>query len=727
MAKAYTKKKNVAKPLSAEVADTTVETKVVDPKETERLEKLSNLADLQTKAMRMFQSASDARKKFDWEWLTRDLFRRGYMFSRYNSQSKTVILNNKSKSMIPINLVNTQLRIVRNQVTSFRPKWEVLPRSSSKESIVNARYSQRLLDYYYDKLNIRSKCKKVVTQGLTYSVGGPFEIGFDPDADNGNGEVYLWNLDTYDFYVDPLAQTLEEAEFCFKAVRTSIDKIKANPSYTFVEDVHLGNSQLAASEYKQFLIQALSPMTGARSEHEEGEILKVLYLKVRITEGNKEGIKKELEESGEDSGDLFLGEVLIRKVTYLDRLYVPLRVELLRRSDFPFVLYLADVEPTSLYGEGWMKHLIPANRVVNALESSIFDYNYKYAKGRLAVPKNSGVRIVTNNHGDIIEYNPGATPPTAINLASLPNSYQVQIDNMRRYIEDMGGAHDVSVGRIPTGIRSGVGIAELKAADATNSADLVDSMEEFLIEVGQKILREIAKNYDIPRVIKALGKGGNPEHFAVIGEKGSKGRKDKKQVKIGSDIFNLAVIGDDAEIRVTIGSWLAYTKSAQFDKLKDLFDSGVIDQKTFLEHAEFNDVDSIIESTRKSELLSKFRGTPAQETGPTDEEIAEQENFQMLQEGKTPEALPEDNHYVHLIVHQEAIGQLGNPILEAHMTQHEKFIRDGIGKQVNQYAGKPQQAVAPSAPMPEEEMLMQALQGAGMPQQEGQVSTGAIQ
>lgn len=685
--------------------------------------------ELVTKAKRLFQGCYDARRRYDWEWLSRDLFRRGYQFSRYNNSTKTVVLSSTDQIRIPINLLWAQMRIIKNQVTSFRPKWEVVPSGLSQEAATNARYSGKLLDYLFDKLNLRSMIKETVIQGLMYSVGGPWEVGYDPDGDNGNGEVYIWLRDTYDFYMDPIATSSYDAEYCFTAVRRPLEMVKNNPHYNFIEPLSHGESRLAASEYKQFLIQALKMNVMTSNEGEdEGVILKELWVKIRVNKDNKADLTKELTDNDQDTKDLRLGETLIRVVTYLDIVQDPLRVRLLRTNDFPFELYRADTNPMEFYGESWAKHVIPMNRVLNALESSVFEYNYKYAKGRLVIDKQSGVRIVTNRHGDIIEKNPGAEV-TSLPLQPLPQSYELQINNMIRYIEDIGGAHDISFGRIPTGIKSGTGIAELKTADSTNQQDLVDNLEDFLVRVGKKVLRVIAENYDVPKIIKALGKGGDAKYFAVVGESG-KNRKNKTQVKIGADVLDLAVIGRDNEVRVSIGSWLAYTKSAQQDKLQEYYQIGLIDQKTALENMEFGDIDNVVKRTREEELLKKYRGTPAQEGMPSDEEIAEQENFQMIQEGKTPEALPEDEHNIHIIVHQEALGLQGNPIVEAHIDQHMRYLQNqpaepritpalpegemGMGQP--EPTNQPQTEMAPpptNQPSPEEMALMQSIQGMG--------------
>lgn len=629
--------------------------------------------ELRAQAVDLARQTADARRRYDWEWLTRDLYRRGYMFSSYDPNTHNVIISSDTQIKIPINLVWSQMRVIRNQVTSFRPKWEVLPTGKSEESLTNARYSGRLLDYYYDRLGLRKKLKEIVTQGLMYSVGGPWQIIYDPMADNGEGAVKIFLWDTYDFYVDMNATALEEAEFCFTAIRRPLSEIKTNPDFTFYEALDMGESRVAQSEYKQFLIQALRYQQQVTNSKNETAIQKEFWWKIRVSESNMKELAKELEENKQDSKDLKVGEILMRVIHYLDILEDPLRVQLLRRSDFPFEIYQADINPVELYGESWIKHIIPPNRALNALESSVFQFHWKMAKGRLRIDKNSGVRMINNEHGAIIEANRGAQIES-IHIDPLPNSYSTQIENMRRYIEDLGGAHDISMGRIPTGVKSGVGLAELKQADATNQNDLVDNLEDFLVRVGKKVLKEIATNYDVPKVIKALGKSGDPEHFAVIGEQFSSGRKNKKMVKIGTDEFDLAKIGADNEITVKIGSWLAYTKSAQEEKLKELYDGKVIDQKTFLEHLEFNDVQNIVDRTREEAMLDKMSTTPAVGGGGvSDQEIAAQENIMMVDENRTDVVpLPTDAHSVHLAIHQE---YANNDIVSKHMEKHEQMMR----------------------------------------------------
>ena len=805
------------------------------------------------KAAAVVKSMVEDRRRYDSEWMTRDLFRRGYQFSNYNSTSRTISIASRSSVKVPINLTWAQMRSIRNQVTSFRPKWETLPKGKNQEAMANARYSGRLLDYYYDRLGLRHMVKETVTQGLVYSVGGPWQVGYDPHADNGKGEVFIWLLDPYDFYIDSSATCIEDAEFCCKAVRRPLDEVRNNPEFSFYDDTLSGESRMAVSEYKQFLLQTLKQTQTGKAEEEEGVIVYEVYTKERVNEVNKEKLAQELRENKQDASKLRVGEVLMRNVFYVDSLMDPLKVQLLRRSDFPFVSYHADINPKEFYGESWIKHLIPVNRLLNALESSVFEYNYRYGKGRFVLDKNSGVKLISNRHGDFIEVNPGHQV-TSVALSPLPASYAQQISNCWRYLEDIGGSHDIcvsddsealtkegwkkreelkvgediytinpetldgewneiktlhqfekkdeslykienknisalvtenhrwlvktekgvkfvktpelnedsfiplktgfvdkdklsitrerytgtvwcpetknstwmmrrngkvcftgnSLGRIPAGVKSGVGIAELKAADATNQSDLVDNLEDFLVNVGKKVLNEIADNYSIPKLVKDLGMGGKVSHFAIVGEEAGSKRQKQDVVKIGVDQLPLAVIGKDSEVRVTVGSWLAYTKSAREEKLKELFSVGLLDQRSVLEHLEFSDIDNIVQQTREEGVLSKQRKqAPPGEEGVSDEEIARSENQMMLGGQEVPVEIT-DNHNIHRIVHQEALGMMGNPLVETHISEHDQLLKAGPKEGVRDMMS--QSAPAPSAAgMPAPEGVPQGPPGPGGP------------
>lgn len=603
--------------------------------------------------------AKDSRRRYDYEWMVRDLYRRGYHFSRYQPSTQTIFITSRQQARIPINITLAQMRSIRNQVTSFRPKFETLPKNTTTESTTQARYSGKLLDYYFDHLNLKKKIKETVIQGLQYSVGGPWQVIYDEDKK----EINIWLVDPFDFYFDPLAEELEDAEYCIKAVRRPLTEVIYNQDFDKEarKEITGGEGRLAVSEYKQFMLQALKYTSSFDRQEAPTVILFEGYFRIR----NKE-----------------TGKAHLRKIVWTDQNITPLVYEDLDTNEYDFIIYHADINPKEILGESWMKHVMPINRVIDALESSVYDYNYRVAKGRIVVDKDSGVRSISNIHGEIIEKNRGAEV-RALDMPSLPIATAMQIERMNRYIEDIGGAHDASLGRVPAGVKSGIGIAELKQADATSQDDLVDNLEDFLTSVAKKMLKKIAQNYSKQQVVQDLGyREEDAKYFAVIGEKHFKKPKideviagHENQVKIGPDWLDIAVIGEDNNVRVTIGSWLGYTKEMMQEKLLKLFQLGAIDQKTFLTLWEFGDVSKIVQQTRTEMLLKAALKQKPGEVPQVDPYV---ENDMMVQEGKGIMPDQHDDHWVHVAVHQEALGLGRDDLVGKHIAAHQMMMGEPV-------------------------------------------------
>lgn len=619
-----------------------------------------------------FQSASDSRRNYDQEWLGRNLFWRGYMFSRYLPQTQTVVLAVRQSARVPVNLTNAYMRSIRNQVTSFRPKFEVLPTvPNSEPSQVQARYAQRLLDYYFDKLKLKMKIKETIVQALMYSIGGPWQIVYDEMS----GEIKIWLLDPFDFYLDPLAEDPNEADFMIKASRQPVGATTTNPKYNILarREIKSGGTILAASPQKQFLLQTTRIISAKLQTSSPGDIVyEGSFIRYRET-----------------------GEKYMVHCIWSDQNTIPLLYEELDTDQFDYVVYRGDLVPKEPYGESWIKHVMAINRVINTLESSALEYNSRIAKGRIVVDRDAGIRAIHNVHGEIISKNRGAQIQS-LDLAPLANSVPEQITRMLRYGMDIAGVHEATLGAVPSGVRTGIGIAELKQADSTSQDDLVDNLEDFLSDVAFKILKKIAENYSSYKVIKDLGvREGDQKYFAVIGKKYAKGKKRSGdamgkpgQVKIGPDWFDVAEIGDDNAIRVTVGSWLGYTKEALQQKVLTYYQIGLIDQSTALGLLEFGDIDSIIQKTRVESILKKAMTNPNNQGGQQidqyDLAMAENDMFLDGTVKTSQEAMgmvkDDQDHMVHIAVHQDALGRGFDDVVGAHIHAHQIHLENGVSQ-----------------------------------------------
>ena len=296
-----------------------------------------------------------------------------------------------------------------------------------------------------------------------------------------------------------------------------------------------------------------------------------------------------------------------------------------------------------------------------------------------------------------------------MDMPPLPIATQSQIERIYKYQEDISGVHDPSLGRLPPGARSGTMLAEMKQSDSSSQQDFVDNLEDFLIIVAQKMLKKISEHYTTVKVIQDLGnKGEDAKYFAVVG-KGFKSKKgeEKNKFKVGPDYIDLATIGGDNQIRVTIGSWLGYTKEMMQEKTLKLMQLGVIDQLTFLKLWEFGDVDKIVQETRKKEMMKSIMNRPPTDVQAVDPYV---ENDMMVLEGKPIMPDPHDDHWVHIMIHQEALGQGADNLVGKHIEVHQMYLNSeqGIAPEIAQpdMGGvPPMEGIAP-----EDQARMQAVQ-----------------
>jgi hypothetical protein len=239
-----------------------------------------------------------------------------------------------------------------------------------------------------------------------------------------------------------------------------------------------------------------------------------------------------------------------------------------------------------MYGQGWVKNLIPANRALDRLESSLAEYNDLVNKGKWVSDKGAGVRVINNENGQIIEKKRGFDVHQEP-IASLSPAIYTQIENMNRYIEDIGGAHDASLGRIPTGAKSGKALEALQAGDSNNMSEIVENIEEFLEEVYEYILALASEKYQFARMIVPVSQSGEREFIQVIGE----GAANQPE--------GATIIPEKNMVDVKITSWLAHTAEVKQEILKDLYDRKAIDQQTLLEGFEIGSIADIIQRTKQ--------------------------------------------------------------------------------------------------------------------------------
>lgn len=192
-----------------------------------------------------------------------------------------------------------------------------------------------------------------------------------------------------------------------------------------------------------------------------------------------------------------------------------------------------------------------------------------------------------------------------------------------------------SVGRMPTGARSGKTLEALQAAESNNLAGIRQSLESFLSILGKRILEIVADKYVASRVIKitepesATEEGGESANYLkVIGGNAPNKPEDA------------TIVTGDNEIIVKIGSWLGYTREAQRETLMKLGELGVVPADEILRQFEFPNIEELSaraksERLEEHEMQAEIAGRKGQQGGQAAPGGAQDEMVRLADEENT--------------------------------------------------------------------------------------------
>jgi hypothetical protein len=261
----------------------------------------------------------------------------------------------------------------------------------------------------------------------------------------------------------------------------------------------------------------------------------------------------------------------IRVITTSPQSNEILRNELTTFKKLPFELYQPDINVGSIYGEGWVKNIVPLNKAANYLETSRLEYNILINKGRLLIPKGAGVKSVTNQNGEKIYYKAGFKPEF---LPTPPMGSDVdrQINALGTYIQLIGAANEAFIGQTPTGVKSGIAIETLIASNFNQLSDLVNNLANTLAKLGEDILQ---LGYEYQLLTKPF-RASSGEYYGILG--GGLEPKDMER------LIKVVSIPANPEVKVKITSGVAHTKEAKRDILMTLRAGGDVSRQTLLEN-----------------------------------------------------------------------------------------------------------------------------------------------
>jgi len=188
------------------------------------------------------------------DWYLNERFVRGDHWIVYNKTLNKIQTLPVSDGEIrrTINKIRTQLRGVKNFIKRNQPRWEAHPEDSSDESLKNAQKTNKILQYYYRILKIKSVLTDIIVSGLKYSVGFLEAAVVETGKET---KIKLWHDDTFSILLDLDASHIQDCRYILKVMKKPVTQVQENKNYKIAGNIGSDSKENGGSTYKEMLEQ----------------------------------------------------------------------------------------------------------------------------------------------------------------------------------------------------------------------------------------------------------------------------------------------------------------------------------------------------------------------------------------------------------------------------------------------------------------------------------------
>lgn len=361
------------------------------------------------------------------------------------------------KSDLVSNYVFAIIETIRPIMLDNDPKFQAMPRHP--DAMKFSHDLQEAFGYEWDreKMNVKLYRELVTTLVLGTS------IYFLP-WDSNEKEVKAIPVNPFNIFPDPLATSVEDAEYIIYASYKHVERLKrAFPHHA--ENLSGGDINYGELVYEN-----------NKDANLDSQVL-VLEVWTRDYEAFEEADTKTRKQKYPNG----------RVITLCPELGIVLsdKPNPYKDGEFPFKA-LRDYDiPGKFWGEGEVAQLLSPQKYMNELNNSILDNAKATANMPWVVDKNSGIGYgkLTNRPGLIIRKNPG-TEVRRDQPPSIPSYVVNAVESYKDDMQQISGIHNSLRGEGETGVYTAQGILALQEAGQSRIRLKVKIMEEFLGELA---------------------------------------------------------------------------------------------------------------------------------------------------------------------------------------------------------------------------------------------------
>ena len=398
------------------------------------------------------------------------------------------------------NFIYSSIESMRPILFDNNPRFEAVPANTDA-----MQYSQdinTILDWEWDRSNMQEKL--LANSIYTFALGTSIIMLPYSYDDGKDGNVMPTPVSPFNIYPDPLATSVEDAEYIIYADYVHVNVLKKKYPK---KSKQLNGSDVKYSE----LVNDRDK--GAKIDNQV-LVLEVWcrdYTTIDVEEENVNGEIVSTEKYKYPNGRVII------TCPELD-IVLENKRNPYNSGRFPFFLFKDIDVPFQFWGEGECKWLLSPQQQINDLYNQIIDNAKTTANAQWIIDKNAGIPKgeLTNRPGLIIRKNPGTTvqrdtPP------SIPMYIQEMVQILKTDIEVISGVHDVTRGETPSGIQSAAAIQALQEAAQTRIRLKVALHENALGILGTEWINRIKQFWKFNRLIPRKKESTNTSTMELSG------------------------------------------------------------------------------------------------------------------------------------------------------------------------------------------------------------------
>jgi hypothetical protein len=500
----------------------------------------------------------ESRKKYESRWFLAGAMLRGNQHVEYNES-----LGQLTQHAVPSYRVQLDLNRIRPKTRArlskffrSRPKAVVIPASTDAKDVLNAKATEKILDYHRDRLRLEEKYKDA---RLWASICG---------------KSFWW------FSIDPTTLT---------QVRTQ----DPETGQTTTEDVPLGDVLVEVGSAFEVLVADPAVMRlGDQTAIQRIRMLptadvKQRFPKVKLKDSEESSTAKDvsytdrlatLRKDGSGQSEVKRGaQTLVieqfnapcakypkgRKAVVVEdqlakyALEMPYGMNLDSVNPYPAVEFTDSLSPGQFWCTTYVEQMIDVQRQYNYLFELLAENIRACARPKFIVYRQHNLAngAWTTAAGEIVEltYVPGLPPPQVLAAPNIAGDVWNLIAYYDRMFDEITQIYPSSEGAVA---KSTSGFQTNLLQEATDTVHAPDVREDELTlqDAAWKIRRLCKLWYDVPRLFSVLGSNSLPE----VQE------------------FSESQIDEHAEVRVQIGSMLPDLKAAKAQSALEYYKAGLL-------------------------------------------------------------------------------------------------------------------------------------------------------